>query len=112
MEATLLHELAMIAAGRDPAATAVTEGKRSIDYGTLAQSVVDFSARVLVTSSDRLAVLGEALERCDELRHVVVVDNGDVPQSGARYAIHRWEDLRAAALPGHRVIDVDMAAIL
>lgn len=170
MEATLLHELVMIAATRDPAATALTEGKRSIDYGTLAQSVVDVSAslrtlgltrggrvavyldkrietvlamfgtaaaggafvplnpilkplqiqyvlrdcaaQVLVTSSDRLAVLGEALQRCDDLRHVVVVDGGAVSQSGPRYAMHRWEDLRAASVPGHRVIDIDMAAIL
>jgi acyl-CoA ligase (AMP-forming) (exosortase A-associated) len=170
MEATLLHELATIAAIREPAATALTDGDRSIDYGTFAQSVVDVSAslralgltrggrvavyldkraeavsamfgaaaaggvfvplnpvlkplqvkyilrdcaaQVLVTSSDRLALLGDALHDCDDLRHVVVVDDDTVPQSGQRHAIHRWKDLRSAGAAGHRVIDVDMAAIL
>jgi hypothetical protein len=44
MEATLLHELAMIAATRDPDALALTHGNRSINYGTFAQSVADVSA--------------------------------------------------------------------
>lgn len=169
MEATLLHELALIAAGRDPAATALTDGNRFIDYGTFAQSVVDVSAslrafgltrggrvavyldkrteavvamfgaaaaggvfvplnpvlkarqvqyilrdcsaQVLVTSSDRLALLEQALQDCDELRHVIVVDTQAVP-SPARYAVHRWQDLGSDRSSGHRVIDVDMAAIL
>ncbi len=170
MEANLLHELVMIAATRDAAATALTDGKRAVDYGTLAQSLVDVStslqtlglrrggrvavyldkrletviamfgaaaaggvfvplnpilkplqiqyvlrdcaAQVLVTSSDRLALLGEALQGCDDLRHVVVVDGDAPPQPLQRYATHRWQDLRGASLPGHRVIDIDMAAIL
>ena len=170
MEATLLHELAMIAANRDPVALALTHGTRSIDYGTFAQSVADVSAslralglsrggrvavyldkrfemviamfgaaaaggvfvplnpilkplqiqyvlrdcaaQVLVTSSDRLELLAEALRDCADLRHVVVVDADTALKPGQRYATHRWEDLRADSAPGHRVIDVDMAAIL
>ena len=170
MEATLLHELAMIAATRDPDALALTHGNRSINYGTFAQSVADVSAslrtlglarggrvavyldkrveaviamfgaaaaggvfvplnpvlkplqiqyvlrdcaaQVLVTSSDRLALLDEALRDCDDLLHVVIVDADTVPKSGHRYAMHRWEDFRSASVSGHRVIDIDMAAIL
>jgi acyl-CoA ligase (AMP-forming) (exosortase A-associated) len=170
MEATLLHELAMVAADRDPAALALTHGNRSVDYGTFTQSIAGFSAslrtlgltrggrvavyldkrvetvvamfgaaaaggvfvplnpilkplqiqyvlrdcaaQVLVTSSDRLALLDQALRDCGDLRHVVVVD-ADAAQSSARnYATHRWQDLQAGTAQGHRVIDVDMAAIL
>jgi len=170
MEATLLHELAMIAATRDPGATALTHGSRSIDYGTFVQSTADVAAslrtleltrggrvgvyldkrieaviamfgaaaaggafiplnpilkplqiqyvlrdcaaQVLVTSSDRLAIVGEALRDCPHLRHVLVVDADSRPTGGGHYALHRWEELRGAARPGHRVIDIDMAAIL
>jgi acyl-CoA ligase (AMP-forming) (exosortase A-associated) len=170
MEATLLHELATIAATRAPEAAALTHGSRSLDYGTFAQSVAnlasvlrmlgltrggrvavyldkrfeaveamfgaaaaggvfvplnpilkplqvryvlrDCAAQVLVTSSDRLALLEQSLAECPDLRHVVVVDADSAPAAGQRYAAHRWQDLRADPVPGHRVIDIDMAAIL
>ncbi|WP_333841284.1 acyl-CoA ligase (AMP-forming), exosortase A system-associated [Pelomicrobium sp.] len=73
----------------------------------------DCNVRVLVTSAERLQTLAAALAGCPDLRHVVVVDAagsgiepGDVP-------IHAWDALLASPLlPGHRVIDTDMAAIL
>jgi acyl-CoA ligase (AMP-forming) (exosortase A-associated) len=72
----------------------------------------DCAAQVLVTSSDRLALLEQSLAECPDLRHVVVVGDDPVASAGQRYAVHGWGDLRADPAPGHRVIDVDMAAIL
>jgi acyl-CoA ligase (AMP-forming) (exosortase A-associated) len=67
---------------------------------------------VLVTSGDRLALLEQALAQCDDLRHVVVVDADTAHKSAEGHALHRWDELRAPPRAGHRVIDVDMAAIL
>jgi acyl-CoA ligase (AMP-forming) (exosortase A-associated) len=65
----------------------------------------DCDVRILVTSADRLALLHDALPDCPALRHVVTTDKhaDAVP----------WSALLASQQrPGHRVIDVDMAAIL
>jgi acyl-CoA ligase (AMP-forming) (exosortase A-associated) len=73
----------------------------------------DCAAQVLVTSSDRLALLEHVLQDCNDLRHVLVVDADTAEPMPARpYATHLWKDLQGAAATGHRVIDVDMAAIL
>ncbi|NTW42646.1 MAG: acyl-CoA ligase (AMP-forming), exosortase A system-associated, partial [Cellulomonadaceae bacterium] len=74
----------------------------------------DCGVRILVTSADRLDLLRDELSACGELAHVVVVDaKGDVhAPDGARYTVHRWEDLPAAEgapVPG---IDLDVAAVL
>ena len=67
----------------------------------------DCNVRVLVTSAERLPLLEEALARCTDLRHVVVV--GDVPL----VRLVAWAEIVSApARSGHRVIDTDMAAIL
>ncbi len=78
----------------------------------------DCNVRVLLTSPERLALLVDALARCPDLRQVVVTD------SAASFAATAamlppgldcllWADLLASApRSGHRVIDVDMAAIL
>ncbi len=81
----------------------------------------DCNVRVLVTSPERLASIKDALKECPDLTHVVVTDA--IPNSAPSPA-------DAAPLPGslsqvswralldsparhrHRVIDVDMAAIL
>ena len=74
----------------------------------------DCNVRVLVTSPERLALLSEVLAQCGDLAHVVVT--GSALEGGAnsgRVAVTAWQDLlNSPARPGHRVIDVDMAAIL
>ncbi|MCS6944590.1 MAG: AMP-binding protein, partial [Sutterellaceae bacterium] len=73
----------------------------------------DCNVRVLVTSPERLALLRAELARCGDLRHLVLTE-GDVAADGVPgIAVHRWEALlEAPAAPWHRVIDIDMAAIL
>ena len=71
----------------------------------------DCNVRVLVTSSERLALLDPALRECLDLRYVVVVTG---PQDSSRNVpIHGWtEFLDTPMRASHRVIDTDMAAIL
>jgi acyl-CoA ligase (AMP-forming) (exosortase A-associated) len=72
----------------------------------------DCNVRVLVTSAERLTLLAETLSQCPDLRHVIVIGAESPALSGA-IASHRWSDVMAGgALPGHRVIDTDMLAIL
>lgn len=78
----------------------------------------DCNVRVLVTSPERLALMHEVLAQCHDLRHVVVTD-ALAPASPAGLTLTNplallcWRDLLSRpARPGHRVIDVDMAAIL
>lgn len=69
----------------------------------------DCDVRVLVTSPERLAQLGEVLTQCPSLRHVVLTGG----TGSAPVPLHDWAALLAApAQAGHRVIDTDMAAIL
>jgi acyl-CoA ligase (AMP-forming) (exosortase A-associated) len=72
----------------------------------------DCNVRVLVTSAERLALLHAVLTACHDLRQVVVVGDAELPTIEG-VSLHRWDEL-AAATPraGHRVIDLDMAAIL
>jgi len=83
----------------------------------VAYILADCNARVLVTSTDRLRLLQDALAHCRDLRLVVATGTGAVP------ALHgvellAWDDLQAtaatagASLRPHRAIDTDMAAIL
>ena len=73
----------------------------------------DCNARILVTSSERYALLRASLDPCPDLRHVVVVNAESTTPSGASFAVHGWtEVLTSAQRAGHRVIDTDMAAIL
>ena len=78
----------------------------------------DCNVRVLVTSPERLALMKEVLAECHDLRHVVVTD-AVAPSTSADFtlpgplALVSWRDLLSSpARPGHRVIDVDMVAIL
>jgi len=69
----------------------------------------DCDVRVLVTSPERLAQLGEVLTQCPSLRHVVLTGG----TGSAPVPVHDWTQLLAApARAGHRVIDTDVTAIL
>lgn len=76
----------------------------------------DCNVRVLVTSPERLALLKDVLPHCHDLRHVVLTDsaattvhpNMEAPVNTVAWSAMTQDTLRA----GHRVIDVDMAAIL
>lgn len=78
----------------------------------------DCNVRLLVTSPERLDLLKEVLAECHDLRHVVVTDavtnsvHAAITVKGS-LGLTIWSDfLRPPARPGHRVVDVDMAAIL
>jgi acyl-CoA ligase (AMP-forming) (exosortase A-associated) len=72
----------------------------------------DCSVRVLVTSADRLERLGDELERCPSVEHVVVVAEGGEPSAGHGWAVHWWSEfLGGGKAPEPDLIDLDMAAI-
>ena len=78
----------------------------------------DCNVRVLLTSPERLALMKDVLPACHDLRHVVVTEAAGV-EAGADMSLTGpvvltcWHDLLSSpARLGHRVIDVDMAAIL
>jgi acyl-CoA ligase (AMP-forming) (exosortase A-associated) len=72
----------------------------------------DCNVRVLVTSPERLAGLNEALVQCPDLKHIVYV-GGDA-NATPNFEYHAWAKLLATSRKpnAHRVIDMDMAAIL
>jgi acyl-CoA ligase (AMP-forming) (exosortase A-associated) len=74
----------------------------------------DCDVSVLVTSPERLNLLLPVLPSCAALRHVVLTDVADVapPLPPGVVAVPWLELLAASPQPGHRVIDIDMAAIL
>ncbi len=72
----------------------------------------DCDARVLITSSDRLRDLG-ALPELRSLRAIVTVDEETRPGAVGELQPVQWSQLLgAASKPGHRLIDMDMCAIL
>lgn len=73
----------------------------------------DCDVRVLVTSPERLAQLGDVLTQCPSLRHVVLTQLGEKDTGSAPVPLHDWAALlEAPRRAGHRVIDTDMTAIL
>jgi acyl-CoA ligase (AMP-forming) (exosortase A-associated) len=74
------------------------------------------AARVLVTTSDRLAVLSTELSSCPSVEHVVLIDLDGEATHRDTYQIHPWSNLiRPGSESLNAVrgsIDVDMAAIL
>jgi acyl-CoA ligase (AMP-forming) (exosortase A-associated) len=78
----------------------------------------DCSVRVLITTSDRLNLLGDALNACSSLAHVLLVDAGPADIAALqkpRYMVHQWSQLFESAdffPPRSSAIDLDMAAIL
>jgi acyl-CoA ligase (AMP-forming) (exosortase A-associated) len=79
----------------------------------VAYIATDCNVQVLVTSAERLALLGGVLKDCRDLRTVVLTGRNvrsDVP---AGIELVPWDDLVAAGAGGtHRVIDTDMVSIL
>lgn len=73
----------------------------------------DCNVCVLVTSKDRYSLLEGTIERCPDLRHVVLVDGLDSAVLGQPPSVHSWSNVvRHASGRAHRVIDIDMLAIL
>ncbi len=73
----------------------------------------DCNVRVLVTSPERFALLAQTLVSCHDLRHVVLTDGSALHASPAGMTSHQWDALcDAPSAAWHRVIDVDMTAIL
>jgi acyl-CoA ligase (AMP-forming) (exosortase A-associated) len=73
----------------------------------------DCNVRMLVTSAERLAMLDEELDRCADLKHVMVIGEPRASTGGKAYEIHRFEEIapERGSRP-HRVIDTDVVAIL
>jgi acyl-CoA ligase (AMP-forming) (exosortase A-associated) len=79
----------------------------------VAHIIADCGARVLVTSSERLHLLGDVLNACSSIEHILLVDAG--PETGKMgRAIHRWPQSSDSGDPApmRNGIDLDMAAIL
>lgn len=81
----------------------------------VAYILADCDVRVLITSSDRLALLREELAACPALEHVIVVDV-TAPETAPSdaFAVHVWSTLEqtAEAVTTRRPIDLDLGAIL
>jgi acyl-CoA ligase (AMP-forming) (exosortase A-associated) len=79
----------------------------------VAYILADCNVKTLVTSGERLKLLAPVLQQCPDLRTIILVGPADIP-SMPGLNILGWEDALESALNrnGHRVIDVDMAAIL
>ncbi len=80
----------------------------------VAYILADCNVRVLVTSVDRLRLLGDALAHCRDLKLVVAVGAG-TPVAVPGVEVLGWEAALAVgqdAPAPHRVIDLDLAAIL
>jgi acyl-CoA ligase (AMP-forming) (exosortase A-associated) len=74
--------------------------------------VRDCSARVLVTSPERLALLREELQECKSVEHVVLVGQNPPAEPGGRYTVSRWPIATEGNGSAAHAIDADMAAIL
>jgi acyl-CoA ligase (AMP-forming) (exosortase A-associated) len=73
----------------------------------------DCGARVLVTSAERLELLGPELARCPSVEHVVIVGGASEPPPDPPYAVHGWDEFQGAEIaPEPDLIDLDIAAIL
>jgi len=72
--------------------------------------LADCDVRILVTTPERLRVLGDELAEVKSLEHVVVVGG---TADDARWSVTTWTDLTVdPAMPESSAIDLDMAAIL
>ena len=70
----------------------------------------DCSARVLVTSPERLALLREELQECKSVEHVMLVDQYPSAKPGGRYTTGPWPTAAEGDVFAAKAIDADMAA--
>jgi acyl-CoA ligase (AMP-forming) (exosortase A-associated) len=81
----------------------------------VAYILADCNVRLLATTAERLAQLAPVLERCPDLRAVLLAEGGDVPAANA-LPVLAWPGAAsgqaAAERAPHRRIDTDVAAIL
>lgn len=78
----------------------------------VAHILSDCNVRVLVTSPERIAGLGEAIRPCHDLQHIILVGARTAAQEHGGVTHHHWTDFERGSCTPHRVIDTDMAAIL
>ncbi len=78
----------------------------------VAYIIRDCSARVLVTSPERLALLREELQHCTSVEHVVLLGQAPSGEPGRRYTVAPWPTGTEGDVSAANAIDVDMAAIL
>ena len=73
----------------------------------------DSGACVLVTSPERFTGLADTLATCPDLRHLVLTGTPVAIPAAQAFTTHGWDEMLALSpkTQGHRVIDVDMAAI-
>jgi len=77
----------------------------------VAYILADCNVRLLATTAERLAQLAPVLERCPDLRAVLLAD-GDVPPADVTLPMLAWPTREGADFVPHRRIDTDVAAIL
>ncbi len=78
----------------------------------VAHIVRDSGAVALLTSAQRLELVGGVLEGCTCLRHLIVTDASGPAADAVRPAVVDWSALATSSpRPPHRVIDTDIAAI-
>src|SRR5215469_7385446 len=67
--------------------------------------IQDCSARILVTSPERLALLHGELEVCKSVEHVVLVGQDPPAEPGTRYTVSPWPTATDCDVPAGKVID-------
>jgi len=74
----------------------------------------DCNVRLLITSRQRAADLGEEIQNCHDLHWIAIVEGDGLPLGFANVNSLDWRELTTAEATGRpaRVIDTDMAAIL
>ena len=77
----------------------------------VAYILADCNVRLLATTAERLAQLAPVLDRCPDLRTVLLAD-GDALPAEAALPVLAWPAHDAATYTPHRRIDTDVAAIL
>ncbi|MEK7604199.1 MAG: acyl-CoA ligase (AMP-forming), exosortase A system-associated [Patescibacteria group bacterium] len=78
----------------------------------VAHIVRDSTARILVTTSERVASLSAVLDTCPSLTHVICIGEAPIDHS-ARFSWVGWSSLlEQVPCEGHRTIDSDIAALL
>jgi acyl-CoA ligase (AMP-forming) (exosortase A-associated) len=77
----------------------------------VAYILADCNVRLLATTAERLAQLAPVLDRCPDLRAVLLAE-GDVTPASAALPVLAWPAQAPTDLAPHRRIDTDVAAIL